>query len=416
MLNYQTYFDWIDSQHAEMVTRLQGWSGINTGTFNPAGVNTLGELLAAEFGQFADVASLHESPGHETIDASGMPTFRPLGKNLHVVHRSEAPLKVLLAIHMDTVYGVESSFQQVEQLDENRLRGPGVADAKGGIVILLYALQAFERFAAATGQSRLGWEVIINSDEEIGSPGSSGLYEQAAARVQCGLLFEPSLPDGRLVSSRKGSGNFSIVARGRAAHSGRDFEQGINAIVGAAEVSAQLHRLTGHWDGLTLNVARIDGGSPSNIVPNTGVIRFNIRYHDRRQETEILKTIEDILARESHRSGVKYELHGQFSSPPKLEDAQTLQLLKQLQACGKSLGLELDWMASGGACDGNRLASFGVPNVDTLGVRGGKIHSSEEFVLLDSLTERARLTALFLMQLADGILHPPLRAGTIGVQ
>ncbi|WP_437226653.1 hydrolase [Planctomicrobium sp. SH661] len=408
MNRYRPILDWIDSQQLEMTELLRGWAGINTGTFNPAGLATLGELIAAEFGQFSETTSLLEAGTFETIDAHGHPHARPLGRNLHVVHRPSAPLQVLLAIHMDTVYGVESPFQTVDQLDADTLRGPGVADAKGGIVILLFALRALERYVTATGKQSLGWEVVINSDEEIGSPGSIHLFQEVAQRVHLGLLFEPSLPDGKLVSSRKGTGNLSIVGHGRAAHSGRDFHHGINAVVAAAEVSTQLHRLTGQWEGMTLNVARIDGGGPSNVVPPVSVIRLNIRYAEQEHEAEILDTIGNILEGVTSHTGVRFDLHGHFAAPPKRFDAATEKMLMQLHECGREVGCSIDWAASGGACDGNRLAAFGVPNVDSLGVRGGQIHSHEEFVVLESLRERAKLTALYLMQLLDETISPPL--------
>jgi glutamate carboxypeptidase len=295
-------------------------------------------------------------------------------------------------------------------VDQQTLRGPGVADAKGGLVIMLFALRALERFMQAAGRDDLGWDVIINSDEEIGSPGSTQVFREAAGRTQLGLLFEPSLPGGELVSSRKGSGSFSVVARGRSAHSGRDFEHGRNAVVAAAEVAMRLHQLTGRWPGMTLNVARIDGGGPSNVVPALAVLRFNIRYLQKEEEAEILAVVNAILREVGPKLDVVLELHGEFASPPKPCNAQTQQMLEQFRQCGNRLGLELHWGPSGGACDGNRLAALGLPNVDTLGVRGGKIHSHEEFVLLESLSERAKLTALFLMQLADGTFSLPPRA------
>jgi glutamate carboxypeptidase len=181
---------------------------------------------------------------------------------------------------------------------------------------------------------------------------------------------------------------------------------GRNAIVAAAEMATQLHGLTGRWPGMTLNIARIDGGGPSNIVPDRAVLRFNIRYADPQHAAEIRQAVQQTLDAVAARFEVSAWLQGEFSSPPKLLDAPTQALLAQFQDCGEALGLKIEWGYSGGASDGNRLAAAGVPNLDTLGPRGGAIHSHDEFVLLDSLPERARLTALFLMRLADGTLPP----------
>lgn len=408
MQRYHSYLNWIDSQQEIMCELLRGWAGINSSSFNPAGLATLSELIAAEFSQFSETTSLRDAGAWQVIDSHGHSNLLPLGKNLHVVQRPDAALRVLLAIHMDTVFGLDSPFQSVHQPDAQTLVGPGVADAKGGIVIMLFALRALEKFLHDTQRRDFGWEVILNSDEEIGSPGSLSLFEEAAKRVQLGLLFEPSLPEGKLVSSRKGSGNFSVVAHGRAAHSGRDFQHGLNAVVAAAEACTQLHRLTGRWEGMTLNVARIDGGGPSNMVPPVSVTRLNIRYQHPAHEREILAAIREILETVTLQTSVRFELHGRFSSPPKPLDSATEQLLLQIQGCGRSLEIPVDWAPSGGACDGNRLAACGIPNVDTLGARGGNLHSHEEFIWLESLSERAKLTALFLMQLADAKLPPPL--------
>jgi len=409
MSSYAAYLDWLDQQSESMRNLLQAWANLNSGSFNPVGLGELAELVRLRFVEIADEASLSLPPVCEQIDETGHRVSLPLGPNVVAFRRREAPVQVLLAIHMDTVYGPESAFQSVSLLDQDTLHGPGVADAKGGLVVMLFALHAFERFVQQTQRQHLGWQVIVNSDEEIGSPGSTPLFQHAAQTADLGLLFEPSLPQGSLVSSRKGTGNFSIVIRGQSAHSGRDFHLGRNAIVAAATITGELHRLNGRWPEMTLNVARIDGGGPSNMVPALAVIRLNIRYTAIEQEPEILKAIDEILAQTAERQGVTAIRHGQFTTPPKLKTPELDALFHQFQSCGEELGTALNWESSGGSCDGNRLAAFGVPNLDTLGVRGGKIHSPDEFVLLDSLVERAKLTALYLMRLADGVISPPLR-------
>jgi glutamate carboxypeptidase len=103
-----------------------------------------------------------------------------------------------------------------------------------------------------------------------------------------------------------------------------------------------------------------------------------------------------------NRDGITVELHGGITSPPKMVNAPAAQLMDQLATCGKQLGLDIHFHPTGGTCDGNRLAAAGLPCVDSLGPRGDQIHSTGEFVYLDSLTERAKLTALFLMKMAAG--------------
>ncbi|MCC9609167.1 hydrolase [Blastopirellula sp. JC732] len=385
---------WIDSQQTAMERLLIDWASINTGTFHLAGVQRLVDEVAGQFEPIAESILRLPLASHHETNARGEAIEMPLGDALVITRRSDAPLQAVLAIHLDTVYPVDSPFQAVICSDE-RIEGPGVADAKGGLVVLLYALLAFEHYVAATGDQRLGWRVILNSDEEIGSPCSADVFAKYAVGADFGLVYEPSLPSGNLVGERGGSGNFAIVARGKSAHAGREFAAGRNAVIAAAEVARELHSLNGRWPGVTINVARIDGGSPYNVVPDVAIVRFNVRYPKPELEAEISTAIDQIVAGAAE--GITLTREGRFSAPPKLFDPQYQTLLRQVRDCGLHLGLDLAWERSGGVCDGNRLAALGVPNVDTLGVRGGNIHSTEEFMWRASLAERAKLSASFLI-------------------
>jgi glutamate carboxypeptidase len=279
------------------------------------------------------------------------------------------------------------------------LSGPGVADAKGGLVVMLTALRALERSSVA---SKLGWEVALNPDEEIGSPGSSRLLEEAAKRNHFGLVFEPSLPDGSLVGARKGSGNFTVVVRGRAAHAGRDFHLGRSAILTLADFITKLDASQSDFPGVTINCGRIEGGGALNIVPDLAIGRFNVRVTSAEDQSAVKRRINDLVQQASQRDGISVKLHGGFHSPPKPLDPKSSKLFDLAVACGKELGLNLQIHPSGGACDGNRLASAGLPVIDTLGPRGGNLHSDQEYLVIESLAERAKLTAMVLMQLAFG--------------
>lgn len=184
------------------------------------------------------------------------------------ISNPSASARVLLAIHYDTVFGPEHCFQQCTRLSDTSLRGPGVADAKGGIVVLRYALQALLKYQI---HGEVGWTVVLNPDEELGSPNSSTYLRDLASEFEFGLLFEPALPTGALVSQRKGSGNFTAVVRGRAAHAGRHFEDGRNALAEISRLAAALDALNGLREGTTINIGHITGGGPVNIVPELAV-------------------------------------------------------------------------------------------------------------------------------------------------
>lgn len=402
-MNAERYFqslDWIDSQRDRMVQLVSDWANINSGTSNLDGLSRMAAEVGKELDALGGEVSFIDLPTRKIIDGRGNVVEKALGQVALSRKRPNAPIKIFLGIHIDTVYGVEHPFQRVERIDENTLRGPGVIDAKGGLVVMLTALAALERSAFA---EKIGWEILINPDEEVGSPGATPLLHECARRNQIGLVYEPALGDGSLVSERKGSGNFDIIVRGKSAHAGRDFAAGRNAVAAAAALAVHLNQLNGSSE-LTINIAKIDGGGPNNIVPDLAVLRINMRVTNPAMQLHAESEVRRIV-QQYHRDGISIESHGHFSSPPKIVDAKTRQLFDHIADCGRELGLSLDFKPSGGASDGNKLAAAGLPVIDSLGPRGGNMHSDQEFISLDSLTERAKLSALLLMRIGSGDLQ-----------
>jgi glutamate carboxypeptidase len=334
---------------------------------------------------------------YERLGPDGTTHTTPLGDALLIRKRPEAPLQIFLCGHMDTVFAVDHSFQQVKWLDDETLNGPGVTDLKGGLMVMLKALQAFERSPWA---EQIGWQILFNPDEEIGSPGSAPLIAQIAKEVDLGLIYEPSFPDGNLAGSRKGSGNFSILVTGRSAHAGREHHLGRNAIRAMCDFIAALDDLNNQRDSITINPGLIHGGSSVNAVPDTCTAHFNIRIETPEDESWCMQQIEPLLQAINRRDGIHIHMKGGFGRKPKLLSPENIQLFELVKTCGADLGMNLQWLPTGGCCDGNNLASAGVPNIDTLGVVGGAIHSSDEFLKVSSLTTRAKLSALLLMTLA----------------
>jgi len=411
---YVTTLQWIDRQQRRMGELLASWARINSGSYHVGGVaeqlHAVWPLLE-EAGAEVEMRAL---PGREVIGDGGAVEIRPLGEVM--MGRSpgrRAGPRVLLGIHVDTVYGADSAFQEVTRVDGNTLRGPGVCDAKGGLIVMLFALLALERSAFASG---LNWEVVLNPDEELGSPGSGKLFEAAARRNDLGLLFEPALPDGALVSSRKGSGNFTFVVHGKSAHAGRNSAEGRNAIHALAALISRVAGWQREIGGTVVNTGYIHGGGAVNVVPDRAMCRVNIRVETSRQQGAIEERVLGLMEREGWPEGIALEVHGGFHCPPKPLTPRVEWMLGQLAECGRMIEVPVAWRATGGACDGNRLAAAGLPVIDSLGVRGGNIHTDQEFVQLDSLAERAKLTALFLMRLASGeIAMDDIRQSAEGV-
>jgi glutamate carboxypeptidase len=235
----------------------------------------------------------------------------------------------------------------------------------------------------------------------VGSPGSAALIARAARGKKAALTYEPAaLPDGTLAGARPGSGNFSLVVTGRSAHAGRNPEEGRNALVAAAELAVRLDRAK--RAGLSVNPARIDGGGPNNVVPDHAILRMNMRPASAADQKSAQSALEEAVAEVSAARDVRIILHGGFGRPPKPIDAGAQKLFELVRGCGADLGQSIAWRDSGGVCDGNNIAACGVPVVDTMGVRGGAIHSSDEYLIVESLEERARLSALTLLRLAAG--------------
>ena len=386
----------LDNTRAAMLARVQDWAAINSGSRNLAGLAIMADRLLAAFAPLGGTARLCDPAPVTAIDAAGAHVPLAHGRNLHIVKRPEAPVRVLLTGHMDTVFAADHPFQMCHWHDADTLNGPGTADMKGGIAVMLAALTAFE---ASPFAERLGWEVVINSDEEVSSPGSAALLAEAARRCHLGLTYEPALPDGTLAGARKGSGNFSTAITGRAAHAGREPENGRNAVLAAADLALRLKALTA--DDLSVNPAKIDGGGPNNIVPDSAVLRWNMRPSTTAAEARATAAITALSRDIAAAHEVAIHVHGGFARPPKPMDANQQRLFELVRDCGAAIGLGIGWRDTGGVCDGNNLAATGLAVVDTLGPRGGAIHSADEFLCVDSLEERARLSALLLVRLAQ---------------
>ena len=380
---------------APMLPQVERWAAVNSGTGNLAGLGQVAGMLADGFAALPGDVRLVEPDLVESVDAQGRVNPIERGKHLHLRVRPGAPVQVLLTGHMDTVFGIDHPFQTLKWLEPGVLNGPGTADMKAGISVILAALTALE---ASPDRDKIGYDVMINSDEEAGSQASARLITELAKGKTAALTYEPALPDGTLAGARPGSGNFSITLHGKAAHAGRNPEDGRNALIAAADLAMRLNAAKA--PGLKVNPARIDGGGPNNIVPDLAILRVNLRPMTPEDMLLATEAIRAAVAGVERDHDVHAHIHGGFNRPPKPLDAQAEKLFGLVRDCGAELGIPIAWKSTGGVCDGNNIAACGVPVVDTMGPRGGSIHSSDEFLITDSLAERAKLSTLTLLRLA----------------
>ena len=398
-LDEQNLLDQITARADSLISRTIDWANINSGSRNRDGLEQVLSALEDVARAIPGTTVQRVPTGASTAVAdSGTVTPESYADALLITARPEAPIQVVLTGHYDTVFPADSAFQSVTTREDGALNGPGVADMKGGISVMLGALEAFETFPQ---KDRLGWSVLLSPDEEIGSPGSAPLLAQLGAKGHVGLTYEPAMADGTLAGERKGSGNFHLIVTGKAAHAGRAFHEGANAVAGAAIIAARLHALNGQREGVTVNVAKISGGGALNVVADNAVVRFNVRVPDAQSASWITDAIAEITATPPF-DGLTLDLHGGMTRAPKPMDASQTALFKAVRETGDLLGQSIRWQPSGGVCEGNNLHAAGLPNVDTLGVIGGLIHSDEEYALPHSFLARTHLSALLLCKLATG--------------
>ncbi|TCM38421.1 hydrolase [Novosphingobium sp. ST904] len=377
---------------APILAHTLDWAAINSGTAHVEGLAAMAARLADAFAILPGDVRLVDPAPVEKVDAQGRLREVVHGRHLVVSVRPQAERRVILTGHMDTVYPREHPFQTCDWLDDNTLHGPGTADMKGGLALMLAGLAAYERSGPT-----LGYDVLVNSDEETGSLSSAALIAGLAKDKLAALTYEPALPGGQMARARPGSGNYAVVVQGRSAHAGRNPEDGRNAVVAAGDLALRLAAM--RRPGLSVNPARIEGGAPNNTVPDLAILHFNMRPATPELAAEAQALIDAMVAEVTAIHDVHVHLHGHVSRPPKAISTGTEALYGLVSKAAADLGQPMSWKDTGGVCDGNNIAACGVPVLDTMGALGGAIHSPDEFLLADSLDARARLTALVLHRL-----------------
>jgi glutamate carboxypeptidase len=391
--------DFVDSRADHMIATVKDWSRINSGSRNADGLESMRKVLSEAFAELEGEVSAVELEPSTTVELDGEVRDVPYTPSMKVSKRPDAPVRIVLTGHHDTVFPKGCGFEDWRLTDEDTINGPGVADMKGGLLVMLHALLALER---SPWRDQIGYDVLVSPDEEIGSLGSGPVLAGLGAKAHVGMTYEPALADGSLAGARKGSGNFSLRCLGKAAHAGREHHLGRNAIVAAAEFANRLDALNAQREQVTFNVSRIDGGGAPNVVPDLGICRFNVRVKTEEDAAWAKAEIAALVQAANTRDGITADLHGGFTRPPKPMSPANQRMFEWTRTAGSAIGLDISWNDTGGVCEGNNLWASGCPNVDTLGVCGADIHSDREIAKLSSFAERARLSAVMLMAFARG--------------
>jgi glutamate carboxypeptidase len=338
-----------------------------------------------------------ESPSHEVEllrqSAAALATMihHRLGTPAHLIDGPAGPHvhwsgggqpRVLVVGHHDTVFPVGTVAARPFAVADGRATGPGVFDMKAGIVQALHAVASLD--------DRSGIEMLFTSDEEVGSATSRALIEERARACGAVLVLEPSADGGALKTARKGVGTFEVIVSGRAAHAGLEPEKGINSLVAAAELVAQIATFGDPPAGTTVTPTVSRGGTAENVVPAETRFKVDVRVEQAGEKERVEALMSGLT---STVEGARVEVLGGVNRPPMPASASAALLPVAVEAAS-SVGLTVE--------GGNFTAAIGVPTLDGLGAVGGGAHADHEFVVVDTMPDRARLLAALLSRLAEG--------------
>jgi glutamate carboxypeptidase len=378
--------DWLASQHSAMLSLLETIVNTDGGSYDKAGVDQVGAHLRA-FLEGHDIAceSIPDSRFGDAVRAT-VPTGGPSSAG--------ANSTVLLMGHRDTVFPKGEPVRRPFRIEDGRAYGPGVADMKAGLVMNAFVLAALKQFGATTAPV-VG---LFTSDEEIGSPFSRRVIEAEAQRARAVFNAEPGRPGNGVVTGRKGGVFMRLEVTGKAAHSGANFKDGASAIEELARKIMALHALCNDERGITVNVGTIGGGQSVNTVAPDARCEIDLRFAtspDRDLAMQQIRTIVDTSF--VQRTTAKLEVVGEFV--PLVETPQAKSLFEHYAACAGGIGAQVREEFTGGCADSGFAAAVGAPTICATGPIGGKAHSPEEYLEIDSIVPRAQTLALAIMRL-----------------
>jgi glutamate carboxypeptidase len=376
----------------EVLEHIRAWVEIETPTTNAAAVNQLVDLVEAE------------------VSVLGMKVERTPGRSGYgdmLVARSPwggTGPGILVLAHLDTVHPIGTLLQHNPwRRDGDRVFGPGTFDMKSGTCIALHAYRLMTR---SGGQTALPITFLFVPDEEIGSPTSRAIIEDAAKANAVVLVPEPA-HGGRCCTARKGVAHFDIQVTGRPAHGGSRHQDGRSAILELARHVVELEAMTDYAAGTTVNVGLISGGSFINVVPAAATAKVCVRA----RETETLEAlIDDILARKPFDPDVRLDIGGAINRPVFERSRGTARLYEHTRAICRRIGFDLVERHSGGGSDGNFTAALGVPTLDGLGADGHGHHTLDEYILASSLAPRVAMWMELFSSLTQSAGEPSCSA------
>jgi len=377
-------FQFIDAHREEMLTLWQELVSMESGSQNKPGIDAVAakiQQVLNDVGATTRIIEM-EKAGNMMIGEAGSDRLHP---------------KVLFLGHMDTVFSLGTVAKRPFTIKEGIAYGPGVLDMKGGIVAALFAIKALQ----AAGYDARPLKMILAGDEEIAHVNSnaSEVFMTEAKGAAAAFNCETGFTDNAIVVGRKGSVVFELEVKGVAVHAGNEPENGRSAILEISHKVIEIQNLTNWEKGTTFNVGVIQGGTVPNAVPGQAKIIVDVRYLEPELLPDIRRQLEEVAAH-THVQGTTTTL----VEVPGIAPMKTTEGVKELFDIVKKTYEENGWGAPyaklvGGGSDSAYSVIAGVPTVCAMGVKGGRNHSPEEFAIVDTLFERAKLLAACTLNL-----------------
>jgi glutamate carboxypeptidase len=381
----QQILDWLGGQRDAMLALLQTLVNTDSGSYDKAGVDAAGAHIRKFLGEHSIATEVtSDQTFGDAISATVGQHSPPFGNR-----------PILLMGHRDTVFPKGEPTRRPFKIEGDRAYGPGVADMKSGLVINCFILAAIKKFGGAPAPVT----ALFTGDEEIGSPFSRPVIEQHARAARVCFNAEPGRALGAAVTGRKGCLFIRFEITGKAAHSGVNFEAGISAINELAHKTLALHALSDPPKGITLNVGVISGGQTVNTIAPWAKGEVDLRFVTPAQRNATLAKVEEIMAK-SYVPGTsaKIEISGEFV--PLVETADGKALYDHYAAGLKELGIgEPTALFTGGCADSGFASAAGTPTICAVGPVGGRAHSPDEYMEIDTLVPRAQALALAVLRL-----------------
>ncbi len=393
----QQMVDWVDQRSDAILSELKQHVEMNTGTANIGGLDRYRDLLDQELKALGFATRRHQSDSFDVLSCAA--------ERVQIADHLVAEIKtggdkkrVLLNGHMDTVFSKDDEFQALTILDSGVLKGPGVADMKGGIVVMLNALRALKSLGLL---EQVNATVLFNSDEEIGSLGSRPLIESLAAEHDIGLIYEGTY-NQLMTHSRKGLGQARLKVTGRESHAGGAHEQGVSASLELAHKIVALEELTDYSRQVTVNTGVMRGGEKRNTVPGCADAYVDLRFPAQADGDQLISDIKEIASKAAT-ANPKFpdlptiEAWAISHRPVKARNDVVDALIDEAISLSALVGEPIKGTRfSGGGTDGSIAQAVGLATVDSLGLDGKGAHSSREESTVESLIARTKLAAIML--------------------